>query len=197
MTKTAFSLKLIWPSRDGELTCCSRIGLDSFPRRRVVAYDWPENAGIVCHEQTTLAMRENEILGVLVSHTLDEFDKHFVQTRKRQGQNEGPAFRNHLHAAFNLMAQLFPHEQEGSYFIFDLAASQDARHLGIGRSLIAIAIAKARVAGCKRLCLDVAANNEAVGFYKRIGMHVAVETRVPKLADKHGVGTHLHMVLPL
>lgn len=109
--------------------------------------------------------------------------------------------QNHLltpiDLAFDLMKQLFPHGQEGSYFLFDLTVSHDARHLGIGRSLIDFAIAKVRAAGCKCRCLDVTADNEAVRFYERIGMHIAVETRVPKLADKHGVGTHLHMVLPL
>ncbi|PRY19617.1 hypothetical protein CLV78_12033 [Aliiruegeria haliotis] len=92
--------------------------------RRVFAYDWPEVQGIVCHKQTTLAMQGEEILGVLVTHTLEEFDEHFVRTRGRQGQNESPAFRKHLDHAFDLMAQLFPHGLDGSYFVFDLAVSK-------------------------------------------------------------------------
>ena len=165
--------------------------------RRVFAYDWPQTHGIVCHRQTTLAMRGREILGILVSHTLEEFDTHFAHTRARQAENEVPELRRHLDHAFDLMSQLFPHGLEGSYFVFDLAVSSEARHSGIGRWLIDVAKSKAREAGCKRLCLDVAAQNDAVAFYKRIGMEVAVETRVPELADQHGVGTHLHMVLPV
>ncbi|SLN33022.1 putative acetyltransferase [Ruegeria meonggei] len=164
---------------------------------RVFAYDWSETSGIVCHKQTCLAMQGQKVAGVLVSHTLEEFDAHFVQTRRRQGETEGPAFRKHLDIAFDLMTQLFPHGLDGSYFVFDLAVSADARHQGIRRNLIDAAIAKAKAAGCVRVCLDVAADNDAVQFYKRIGMQVAVETRVPQLANQHGVGTHLHMVLPL
>ncbi|WP_377189172.1 hypothetical protein [Ruegeria meonggei] len=50
---------------------------------RVFAYDWSETTGIVCHKQTCLAMQGQKVAGVLVSHTLEEFDAHFVQTRKR------------------------------------------------------------------------------------------------------------------
>lgn len=165
--------------------------------RRVFAYDWPETEGIVCHKQTTLAMQGEDILGVLVSHTLDEFDEHFVHTRARQGQNESPEFRKHLEHAFGLMSQLFPHGLDGSYFVFDLAVSQKARHMGVGRKLIDVAKEKARHAGCTRICLDVAADNDAVRFYEKLGMQIAVETRVPELEDRHGIGTHLHMVLPV
>ena len=165
--------------------------------RRVFSYDWSETEGIVCHEQTTLAMQGEDIVGVLVSHTIDEFDEHFVHTRARQGRNESPAFRKHLDHAFDLMAQLFPHGLEGSYFIFDLAVSSKARRMGIGRRLIDVAKAKARDTACKQICLDVAADNDAVQFYEKIGMRVAVETRVPELDQNHGVGTHYHMVLPV
>lgn len=165
--------------------------------RRVFASDWPESKGIVCHKQMTLAVRNEEILGVLVSHTLEEFDEHFIHTRERQGRNEGAEFRKHLNRAFDLMAQLFPHGLEGSYFVFDLAVSSKARRLGIGRQLLDVAKSKAKEANCDRICLDVAADNDAVQFYIRMGMHVAVETRIPELADRHGVGTHLHMVLPV
>lgn len=165
--------------------------------RRVFAYDWKETRGIVCHKQSTVALKHGDVLGVLVSHTLDEFDKNFDETRARQGQNEGPEFRKHLDHAFDLMSQLFPHALEGSYFVFDLAVSDKARHMGIGRRLIEVAAAKARAAGCNRICLDVAADNDAVGFYKALGLIVAVETRIPELSNKHNVGTHFHMVMPV
>jgi ribosomal protein S18 acetylase RimI-like enzyme len=69
--------------------------------------------------------------------------------------------------------------------------------MGVGRQLIDVAKAKARDAGCQRICLDVAAENDAVQFYERLGMQVAVETRVPELEDNHGVGALYHMVLPV
>lgn len=69
--------------------------------------------------------------------------------------------------------------------------------MGVGRRLVDVAEAKARDAGCKRICLDVAAENDAVQFYERIGMQVAVETRVPELENNYSVGTHYHMVLPV
>lgn len=163
--------------------------------RRVFASDWPENKGIVCHKQMTLAVRNQEILGVLASHTLEEFDEHFIHTRERQGRNEGAEFRKHLHHAFDLVAEFFPHGLEGSYFVFDLEVSSKARRLGIGRQLLDVATSKAKEAHCDRICLDVAADNDAVQFYIRMGMHVAVETRLPELAERHDVGTHLLMVL--
>lgn len=163
--------------------------------RRVFASDWPENKGIVCHKQMTLAVRNQEILGVLASHTLEEFDEHFIHTREQQGRNEGAEFRKHLNHAFDLMAELFPRGLEGSYFVFDLEVSSKARRLGIGRQLLDVATSNAKEAHCDRICLDVAADNDAVQFYIRMGMHVAVETRIPELAERHDVGTHLHMVL--
>ncbi len=165
--------------------------------RRVFAYDWPAQKGIVCHRQTSLAMRGEETVGVLVSHRPEDFDDHFAHTRARQGQAEGAAFRRHLDHAFDLMEQLFPHPLEGSYFVFDLAVSETARHMGVGRRLLEVAIARGRAAGRTRICLDVAAENDAVRFYQRIGMNIAVETRIPELAEAHGVGVHYHMVLPI
>ncbi|WP_172670773.1 GNAT family N-acetyltransferase [Labrenzia sp. DG1229] len=155
--------------------------------RRVFACDWPESKGIVCHKQMTLAVRNEEILGVLISHTLEEFDEHFIHTRLREGRNEGAEFHKHLNHAFDMMAQLFPHGLEGSYFVFDLTISSKARRLGIGRQLLDVAKSKAKEANCDRVCLDVAADNDAVQFYNRMGMQVAVETRIPELADRHGV----------
>ncbi|WP_375254256.1 GNAT family N-acetyltransferase [Yoonia sp.] len=99
---------------------------------------------------------------------MPEFDAHFEVSRSRQSQNEKPDFRAHLDRAFGLMEQLFPHGLRGSYLVFDPAVSHTARHQGIGRRLIDVAIAKAKVAGCQNICLDMAADNRAVAFYKRI-----------------------------
>ena len=34
-------------------------------------------------------------------------------------------------------------------------------------------------------------------FYKRIGMEIGMETRVPELDDRHGVGPHYNMIWSL
>jgi ribosomal protein S18 acetylase RimI-like enzyme len=68
---------------------------------------------------------------------------------------------------------------------------------GVGRKLMEWAESQAKELGLSAIELDVDAENPAVGFYKKIGMYIEVETLVPKIAERHNVGRHYHMKMSL
>ena len=66
---------------------------------------------------------------------------------------------------------------EDDYYLAALAVDDDRRGLGIGSALLDDVERRAREAGCRRLVLDVAADNpEAQKLYERRGMAVEAES---------------------
>jgi GNAT superfamily N-acetyltransferase len=73
-------------------------------------------------------------------------------------------------------------------------AAGNPQSTGIAGQLSDFAKARAFELGYRQVCLDVAADNAAVGFYQHLGFRTQVETRLPALDAQHGIGLHLHMV---
>ncbi len=165
--------------------------------RRLLAVDWPHLDGIMCHAGADLAIEDGRILGVIVSHDTALFDDRFASTLKRWREAESPDMAAHLDQALSRTQLLFPHSPDDSYYVFDLAVDARARNAGIGRRLMQVAEARARALGRSSLHLDMNADNPAVGFYRRFGMEVEIETRLPALERDHGLGLHQHWVKAL
>jgi ribosomal protein S18 acetylase RimI-like enzyme len=124
-------------------------------------------------------------------------DAHFEKSMERWKQTETPSLAAHLDSAFTMMARLFPHPPPDSYYVLDLAVDPARQKGGIGRQLMNAAIEHGLSLGRTSLQLDVEGENAALHFYKRIGMEIEVETRVPYLANNHGIGLHYHMIMPI
>lgn len=58
-----------------------------------------------------------------------------------------------------------------------LATAPEVRRLGVGGALLRSTLDEARSRGVARLYLEVRANNEALGFYARLGFHKVGQRR--------------------
>ncbi|MEO1092037.1 MAG: GNAT family N-acetyltransferase [Pseudomonadota bacterium] len=165
--------------------------------QRIVAADWPESKGLVCHGQTVLAVEADAVVGVMVGLAADALDVNAELARDRQTRIVGPSFAAHHQEAQGWLDRVLPHPRENAFYVLALAVTGSARKQGIGRRLMEAAQTKAAALGCSSLCLDVAGDNDALRFYQRLGLVIDVETRVPYLTDNHGIGTHFHMTMPI
>jgi ribosomal protein S18 acetylase RimI-like enzyme len=165
--------------------------------RRLFASDWQSEESILSHSHAVVAIDDDKIMGVLIGYTAETIDRLFEVTLSRWLENIPQAEAEHLEAAFNCMGRLFPHPGEESFYVMDLAVSANNHKSGIGRKLMEWAESQAKELGLSALELDVDADSPAVGFYKKIGMHIEVETLVPEIAERHNVGRHYHMKMSL
>jgi ribosomal protein S18 acetylase RimI-like enzyme len=164
---------------------------------RMAAVEWPESVGLVCYSESLLAIDGDKIVGILVAHDPATMDYLFEKSLDRWKREASDPLAKHLDVAFAWMDRLFPHPPSDSYYILELAVDPAVHRQGIGRKLMMVAIERGRALGRRSLQLDVNGETEAVQFYKALGMEIEVETRVPYLAETHGIGTHYHMGMPL
>ncbi len=160
---------------------------------KVVAEEWSSAEGLLSHGQGMVATEGDQLLGLCVGHTEDEYETNFEASQHVQTRALSPDQGAHLQRALMWMNRLFPDPRAGSFYVLELAVAPDARGKGLGRALLQAAVRRARDRGCARLALDVAADNPVVAFYERIGLQIEIETRVPHLTRAFGVGPHLHM----
>ncbi len=164
--------------------------------RRLVQADWGSEDGWFSHRNAILARLQDRIAGVMVAMTASAYERSAEITLRRwcavdEGNRAHPPF------AFESVNRLFPKVPDDAFYVFDLVVAQEARGAGIGRLLMDAADGLARRAGCRSVHLDTAADNPAVAFYRRLGFEVLIETRVPYLAKRHGIPTHVHMMKAL
>lgn len=161
---------------------------------QLIESEWSGENGLFSHKQAFTASKDRTIVGLLIGHTEDEYAANFSFSAINQPIALGGKEAAHMESALHWMDRLFPVPRSGSYYILEFAVSPQAQGAGIAGQLLKAASAQALTKGCTQICLDVAADNEAVGFYRHLGFHTEVETRVPLLDDEHGIGLHLHMV---
>ncbi|WP_298970937.1 N-acetyltransferase [uncultured Roseobacter sp.] len=160
----------------------------------VLALEWPASQALLSHRLTTVAMQEDELLGLCTGYRLRDFETNFKKSMQLQPSVLSPAKADHLRDGLIWMDRLFPTPREGAFHIMELALTSAAQGHGLAKALLSDAVERAAAAGCQWLTLDVAAQNDAVGFYRHFGFVVELEKRIPMLAENHGIGTHLHMV---
>lgn len=162
--------------------------------KKLIACEWPTGKGLFSHHQAFTATQDGQIVGLLIAHTQEDYAANFAQSLIQQPAALAPKEAAHMQTALHWMDRLFPVPRENSYYILEFAVSPQAQGLGVAAQLFNAAKAQALSKGCAQICLDVAADNDAVGFYQHLGFSTEVETRVPMLDTTHGIGTHLHMV---
>ncbi len=161
---------------------------------QLIDSEWSGEKGLFSHKQAFTALKCGKIVGLLIGHTENEYAANFGFSVTNQPTALGGEEAAHMESALHWMDRLFPVPRLGSYYILEFAVSPEAQGEGIAGQLLKAAKAQALAKGCTQICLDVAADNEAVGFYRYLEFRTEVETRVPVLDDEHGIGLHLHMV---
>lgn len=161
---------------------------------RMFAADWPHQDGITCHAWTHLAVEEGRVLGFMIGHDATFLKDRHERSLDRWRSTESAEMADHLDCAFSMLERLFPHPSDNSYYVLHLAVDARARKAGTGRRLMEVAETRARMLGRSSLHLDMRADNPAAEFYRRLGMEVEIETRLPALERSHGIGLHCHWV---
>ncbi|WP_299503194.1 GNAT family N-acetyltransferase [uncultured Roseobacter sp.] len=156
--------------------------------------EWPASQALLSHRFTTVAMQEDELLGLCTAYTLRDLETNFEKSMQLQPSVLSPAEADHLRDGLIWMDRLFPTPREGGIPYHGACGHKCGAGAGLAKALLSDAVERAAGAGCQWLTLDVAAQNSAVGFYRHFGFAVELETRIPMLAENHGIGTHLHMV---
>jgi len=164
---------------------------------KLIKSEWSGAHGLFSHRQAFTASMDGKIAGLLIGHTEEEYAAHFAYSTVHQPAALEGAEATHMETALHWMDRLFPVPRQNSYYILELAVAPGAQGKGLAGQLFGMAMERARSRNCARICLDVSADNPATGFYRHLGFQTEVETRVPLLDEKHGIGRHLHMVKDL
>lgn len=186
--------ELIW-AEDPALLACEFGTLPPFDA--ILRQEWAVKGAGNSHDAMVLACDDTGVAGLMTGYPVDQMAARFETTwqlrRDQIARKDWPDWESRS----NLIERLFPAPQAGDFYVLDLSIAPRGQGTGLGRRLIGIALKNARAAGCKRLCLDVNADNDAVGFYRSIGLEIQIESRVPSLDEHYGVGLHYHMVMPV
>lgn len=165
--------------------------------RRALDLEWPLSGTLICHANTTLALKEGRVVGLIIGYPARNYAAAFDGSHRVQTSVLSAERTEAFERAFSDMERLFPEPDPGAFYIQELSVDPAARGAGLGRALLAHAVTRAGALGCDRLALDVAASNPAVGLYQVLGFTVEVVTSLPEAEDARGIGAHNHMVCPL
>lgn len=169
---------------------------------RLVAASWPTPDTLFCAACTTAATAGDELLGIELGFAGPNFYV-FKANLARLAPDliaRGEATYDELvglTARAGKASYLNAHIPDDVYYLHALSAFPQHRGKGVGRALLAAAIARARSAGYRELQLDVLADNPAVGFYQAMGLSILAEIRSPELSRDHGFPTEYRMAVAL
>jgi ribosomal protein S18 acetylase RimI-like enzyme len=177
-------------------------GDDLEATRALLMTQWQRHDCLLSHRLALVVRQAGRPLGLVLSYTAEEhealpqFATIDVQDSVAGVSRDRVAavMQNRASEAMREAAFLFPVVPAGALYVQNLAVVPEARGLGLGQRLMAAVFARAAALGCTACHLDVAANTPAVGFYGSLGMEVLVETRMPGLAERHGLPTHFRMI---
>jgi ribosomal protein S18 acetylase RimI-like enzyme len=169
-----------------------------FDRDRALAWryfadQWPRAGGVFSFVHATAARAGDALLGI--EHGLD------ARAQRAQWAHTLPATKAflsehafaHLLDAFRWMPFVIPPIPDDAYYVQHLAVAPELRGRGVGARLLEHAFARAACGGYRSVQLDVVADGPAARFYRRLGMEVVSETRVPRLEADYAVPAHWRM----
>lgn len=179
-----------------------QFGTDGLLERLVTA-SWTTPHTLFCAACTTAAVgADGELLGIELGFEGPKFyafktnlaalapgliERGEVSYEQLVGLTQRAAKASYLNA----------HVPEDVYYLHALSAFPQHRGKGVGKGLLAAAIARAKTAGYRELQLDVLADNPAVSFYQAHGLQVVAEIRSPELTRDHGFPAEYRMAVPL
>jgi ribosomal protein S18 acetylase RimI-like enzyme len=166
---------------------------DLVAARRLVGECWAATEGIFSHVHATVARGEGRLVGVELGFSEALRMKHLPATRALIERTLAPEAQEAYRAGVELIGYLIPWVPLDAYYLQFLAMSPAFRGQGLGARLLNQAVARARSEGLSSVHLDTDATKPAVGFYRRMGLSLLVETRVPAL-EAAGIPPHDRMV---
>jgi len=177
--------RLMWDEDPGVM-----VHLFGTPARwqAVLAREWPATETHNCHATTLLAQDGGATVGLMNGFPAAQFDARYEASLALYLDGLDDAEQASLEARLGEVEELMPLPDPADFYILDIAVAAGHRGRGVGRALMAEAEAAARAAGCAGLCLDVAADNPAVGFYRRMGFGTAYASPA-----RHGLNAHIQM----
>lgn len=156
-------------------------------------HEWRHPRGIYSHTLADIVRAGPDIQGLIVSYSTkrhNEIDWTFGSSAPHVSED----LRNRVRETHRTVPFLFPTLPENVWYVQNIAVVPEAQGKNLGRFLMEQIFQRARLQGCKACHLDVDSSTPAVHFYRRLGMEVLVETRVPAIAS---VATHFRMVKSL
>ncbi|MEM9516915.1 MAG: GNAT family N-acetyltransferase [Actinomycetota bacterium] len=136
---------------------------------RIVAEAFLAPGHDLSHQYVTVAEIDGEVVGMLSGYSADQ---HAASTD--QPLEDAAGFRKYRMAVLHRIgARIFDFMDrlpDGDWYVQAVAVDQSGRGKGVGSALLQNAEQTARTAGCERITLDVAVNNDrARRLYERLG----------------------------
>jgi ribosomal protein S18 acetylase RimI-like enzyme len=159
----------------------------------LAAHEWQTERGIYSYVLSEVVRSRGEIQGLLIGYPAwqhEEIDWTLGSARAHLN----PSLMARIDEARQIANYLYPVIPKDAFYVQNIAVASAARGTGLGRSLMESALRRARAAGCTSCHLDVDSTSPAVTFYRKLGLEVLVETRIPRMT---GVPSHYRMVKDL
>jgi ribosomal protein S18 acetylase RimI-like enzyme len=165
----------------------------------MIAASWPVAGTLFGFDGFTLALEDNELLGVEVGFPGPEFDARkkalaplwsplLESGQVARGQLADISERTYLASYLNVSIP------KRVYYIHALAVKTSCRGRGIGAALVNDAIKRDDTNALRGLHLDVLSDNPAVAFYRALGLTCLAETTAPG-PSAHGVPMEMRMAV--
>jgi ribosomal protein S18 acetylase RimI-like enzyme len=155
--------------------------------------EWGHRRGIYSYTLADVVRSGPDLQGLILSYS---YSRHLEidWSLGSSAPKLPPSLLERLRSTRPTASFLFPAIREGVWYIQNIAVIPQTQGTGLGRFLMEAIFERARNEGCRECHLDVDSSTQAVHFYRKLGMKIMVETRVPDIA---AVSTHYRMVKSL
>jgi ribosomal protein S18 acetylase RimI-like enzyme len=155
---------------------------------------WQEKSGWFSHAGCHVAKYETALVGIEICFDRKEILENVRPTFMHAKETmKSDAFKHFSNIFGDYVQYLFPTIPKDAYYVQSLAAADSVRGQGIGYRLLLQIFDRASRRGFRQCQLDVASDNPAVDFYRRMGMTSVSESRVPHIEKAYGVCVHYRM----
>lgn len=158
---------------------------------------WRRKDGMCSHSLSMVARHKGALLGIEISYPAGTEQEHFHIGMQHAAEILSPEAYDHFEAAMGYLPYLLPFTPEDAYYVLFLSVIPEAQGQGIGEKLLDNVFDRAKAQGHRSCHLDLASDYPAVRFYKRMGMEILSESRVPYLDEQHNIPMHYRMVKDL
>jgi ribosomal protein S18 acetylase RimI-like enzyme len=160
---------------------------------RYFATQWREERSLFSHRHCTVAVARGALVGIELGYDAKTQADVARDTGRHAARMLTAEQLAHLREAVSYVHYLVPPVPDDAYYVLHLASAPEVRGRGVGARLLAAAFDRARGNGYRVCQLDVASDNTAVHFYRRMGMDTLSESRVLPL-EPYGIASHYRMV---
>ncbi len=156
---------------------------------------WPATGNFYAHDVATLALDGSGVAGIEIGYPGNEFyaRREALTPLAIDAVEAGDISQAELAGIVeraDKTSYLNAHVPDDVYYLMALAVPPERRGQGIGKSLLAHAIERARDKGFRALHLDVLSNNPAIGLYRAMGLECVAEIVAP---EPHANGVPMEM----